>query len=303
MIPVLLSTLAFLALAPGCGKGKATRGGGDLEEPEDTRKSSGPAKTELASDGWGTVEGLVTYEGELPQVGSLKPEMEKHADKAQCLQGTENEIKEQTWIIGPNKGVANVVIFLKAPDDKFFKIDDQDKKRMAPVELRQPHCAFLPHVVALYPVYFDGGKKDYVKTGESLKVINDAQVSHNTKIAGDPAKNDPVNPTLPKGESKEYVFNPQPQPLTINCAFHTWMSGYAWVFDNPYHAVTKGQGENDKAEDFGKFAIPRVPAGVEVSVVAWRPGAGSAGYIWGPEGKKMTFEKGKTTPLNFPANK
>jgi hypothetical protein len=41
--------------------------------------------------------------------------------------------------------------------------------------------------------------------------------------------------------------------------------------------------------------MPRVPAGVEVTVVAWRPDAGEAGYIWGREGKKMTFKAGENT--------
>jgi hypothetical protein len=305
-ILVLIPALAFLVAAPGCGKGgkAAKRPGPEVEETEDGGKGSGPAKAELASDGWGAVEGLVTYQGEPPMVGSLKPEMEKHKDKDQCLQGKPDEIQEQTWVIGPNKGVANVVIFLKAPEGKYFKIDDQDKKRTEPVELRQPHCAFLPHVVALYPVYYDGAKKDYEKTGELLKVINDAQVTHNTKIAGDPAKNDPVNYTLEKGKAAEPLFlNPQAQPLQVNCNFHTWMNGYVWAFDNPYHAVSKGQGEKDKPEEFGKFAIPRVPAGVEVNVVVWHPGASGAGYPWGRDGKKMTFKKGETTKLDFPIAK
>jgi hypothetical protein len=292
--------LAFLFAAPGCSKKAVKPRGGDLEDEDGGKTAEVANKTELASMGWGSVEGQVTYDGEPPTPESLKPQMEKHNDAAKCLMGKPDEIIEQTWIIGANKGVANVLVFLKAPEGKYFKIDDQDKKRTGPVELRQPHCAFLPHVVAVYPVYFDG-KKDQ-ETGEYLKVINDAPFSHNTKIVGDPGKgNETINVTLLPGRDDPLKqLKPQPQPLEISCNFHTWMNAKAWVFDNPYHAVTKGQGEKDKPEDFGKFAIPRVPAGVEISVVAWRP---PNDYIWGRDGKKMTFKDGEKKTLDFQVKK
>jgi hypothetical protein len=299
LILSLIPALALLTATPGCSKPKkATRPPAELDEGDDGAKASEPTKTELASKGWGSIEGVVSYDGTLPEIGTLRMRMEEHQDKAQCLMGKDDEIKEQTWIIGPNKGVANVAIFLKAPEGKFFKTADEDKKRTKPVELRQPHCAFLPHVIAVYPVYFDG--KEYQKTGEALAVINDAKVAHNTSIIGDPIKNPAENPTLPPGDTKTLNPKPQAKPLDISCSFHKWMSAYCWVFDNPYYAVTKGQGEKDKAEDFGKFAIARVPAGVEVNVVAWHPGAG---YIWGRDGKKMTFEDGKKTKLDFSVKK
>jgi hypothetical protein len=300
---LLIPVLAVLLSAPGCGKAKKpARGGGELEQEDTSSKSNEPAKTEISSTGFGSLEGLVTYDGDPPQWPSLKPEMEKHNDKAQCLMGKPDEILDQTWIVGGmHNGVANVCIFLKAPGNQYFKIADQDKKVTTTVELRQPHCAFQPHVVDLYPEYYDG--KEYQKTGQTFKIINDAKVAHNTKMVGDPTRNEPINPTLPPGGSTApMVLNPQAKELNINCSFHTWMSAYAWVFDHPYHAVTRGEGEKDKAEDFGKFKIDRVPAGVEVTVIAWHPGAGNAGYVWGREGKKMTFKTGENN-LDFKIKK
>src|SRR5205823_1122617 len=133
MLLALIPALAFLLAGPGCSsKGKKPpRPAGDLEEVEgEGGKSAEPAKTEVAGKGWGTVEGFVSYEGEPPKVGTLVPEMEKHQDKAKCLAGKPDEKSEQTWIIGPNKGVANVCIFLKVPEGKYFKVADEDKKRM-----------------------------------------------------------------------------------------------------------------------------------------------------------------------------
>jgi len=300
LVLFLLPFLALLLSVPGCGKAKKPAGGsGDLEDFSDkgSKDSGETAKKELPSMGYASLRGLVTYEGEKPQVGTLRPEMEKHKDAAHCLMGKEDEIIEQTWIVGgPNKGVANVVIFLKAPKDSYFKIDK--KKVEEPVEIRQPHCAFMPHVVALFPEYYDG--KGFVPTGQVLKVVNDAKMSHNTKISGDPDKNSPINKTLLPGSHEPVVLKPQAKPLEIACNFHNWMSAKAWVFDNPYHAVTKGDAEKDKAEDFGKYEIPEVPAGIEVNVVAWHQGAG---FIWGENGKKMTFQQGEKKDLNFSIQK
>ena len=54
--------------------------------------------------------------------------------------------------------------------------------------LDQPCCAFEPHVLVVYPSYFDGKKIDL--TGQVLLVKNDAKFNHNTKIMGGrPLKN------------------------------------------------------------------------------------------------------------------
>src|SRR6266542_3450787 len=50
--------------------------------------------------------------------------MKDNKDKDKCHEGAkEDELIEQTWIVNKeNKGVENVIIFLKAPEGKFFKI-------------------------------------------------------------------------------------------------------------------------------------------------------------------------------------
>jgi hypothetical protein len=44
----------------------------------------------------------------------------------------------------------------------------------------------------------------------------------------------------------------------IDCAFHGWMGAY--VYDHPYVALTQAD---------GTFSMPRVPAGAEVTIMAW----------------------------------
>jgi hypothetical protein len=70
----------------------------------------------------------------------------------------------------------------------------------------------------------------------------------------EPAKLDiafkPGKPTEAGGE----------QTVTFACNIHTWMKGYAKVFDHPFAAVTK--------ED-GTYEIKNAPAGVDVELVYW----------------------------------
>jgi plastocyanin len=192
---------------------------------------------------------------------------------------------DQRWIVNKdNKGVANVLIFLKAPADKYFEPSAADKKRSDEVVLDQPHCAFIPHVLALYPAYFDG--KELQKSGQTFKVKNSAKISHNTKFTGDPRKNKATSETLPAGSSKAVDLHPQTGPVEVACDVHTWMKGKVWVFDHPYAAVTK--------ED-GTFEIKNVPNDAKLHIVAWHE---AADYFYpNKDGTEITVPKGKTEEL------
>ena len=107
------------------------------------------------------------------------------------------------------------------------------------------------------------------------------------------ARNPGFNKTvIAKGEL-DVTFVPQPLPISINCDLHTWMSAKLFVFDHPYYAKTK--------ED-GTFEIPYIPAGAEVTLMAWHEANGYAvKYTEGDKtvyGKKMTLKEGKNE-FNF----
>jgi hypothetical protein len=267
---MIVPALLVFTATPGCGKkdggGGGKKGGGEStstkkgETPE-AKKGGGAAagaKKPLEAELNATIKGQVTYDGDPPTAAFIEG-INAHKDKAECLKGMDFEKNEQTWIVNKsNKGVANVVISLEPPAGTYFKLRDADKKRTDEVKLDQPHCAFIPHVVALFPVYFNGEKM--VRTGQKFAVANGAKMPHNTKITGDPLKNAEKNPTLPPGKTDEFEINLQKNPLRVGCSFHTWMSGFIWTFDNPYHAVTDLD---------GKFTIENVPSGVELTVVSW----------------------------------
>jgi hypothetical protein len=288
-IVMLLFTASAASLVAllGCGGGETTKA------RTATTKKGAVDPTELESTGWGELTGQVVYDGTPPPVPPLQ--MAGNADEKKCHEGAEPfEKMDQTWMVdATSKGVANVVIYLKPPDDKFFKIRDEDKKRTDTVELRQPHCVFIPHVIVLYPSYYDKETKDWMPSGQQFRVKNDASFPHNTKFLE-------VNPTITAGKSypeegKKPAFNIKPSyddVIGFECNIHGWMRAKGRAFDHPYAATT------DKD---GKFTIPNVPTGVRLHVHGWH----EDGTVSFPDGKTGSVEMqlDKTNALELKVKK
>jgi hypothetical protein len=269
----------LLAAAPGCGKKNE-----DVEETKTTKKSdavvktSASARTELNAPLNGVIRGRVALEGDLPAMSVIE-KMVTHNDHAQCLAGEEFEKIDQKWIISKDRGVANVVIFVRPPQGKYFAIKEEDKNRADKVVIKQPHCAYVPHVTAAFPSYYDG--KGQKKTGQRFVVENNAQFNHNTSWKGDPLKTGNGNRNLKAGEELAIELQPESNPIALACDVHPWMNARVWAFDHPYFAVTKTD---------GTFEIHNVPTGVEVALVAWHEAPGY--FHGGKEGTKMKFAPG-----------
>jgi hypothetical protein len=264
----------------------------------------------LASAGWGTLEGRITYDGDaLPENAPLN--ITKDLNVCLCEEAKKRgDHLNQVWLGNKTNGgigVANVVIFLKPPAGKYFTIheaykDVSESKTLGKVVLDQPFCAYEPRVVVLYPSYTITGKKQgkdvnqQVSSNQVFEVRNSAKVPHNTKIKGNGLDNGTQDSgVMAPGSKARFELSPQDQPLYISCDIHPWQRAYAWAFDHPYAART------DKD---GKFKIEHVPAGAEVNVVIWHEGLQATHYFTGdgfagPQGKKMTFDKSKTTTLNL----
>jgi hypothetical protein len=270
--------LAVLLATAGCSKdkdGQAKDGASSDSKSKDSKdgksdsKGGAGAVVAVASTGTGTLKGKVTYDGDPPKLPDFKErdDFKGHADKDLCLMGP---TADPTWTVGADKGVANVVVWLRAPKNQYFKIPD-DGKKLPDVTIKQPHCAFEPHVVAVFPSYYDPESKRQKKTGQVFKVINDAPKNHNTAWKGqDSTLNPGKNETLKPNSAMEIDAKVDKKPgseelLNINCDLHKWMKGYARLFDHPYFAVTK--------ED-GTYEIANVPIGAEVEIVYWHEALG-----------------------------
>lgn len=284
---------AALILAVGCGKknkdgGNVDQGSGTKPVAQATGGGPGPggAKTPIEAKEWTTLKGKVVLDGDVPKDdGALKAQMEKHeADKKVCLEG---DTAAFTWRVNPeNKGVQNVVVWVKPPDGKYFKpgTPNEDVWKKKDAAFDQPQCAFEPHVQAAFIGYYDG--KDNKPSGQKVKVLNSAPMNHNTQWKGDPLRNSGDNPTIsPKGE---YDMTPKLKadarvPITLSCNIHQWMKGYLWALDTPYYAVT------DKD---GNFEIKDLPADSEVMVVKWHEAPGF--FDGGATGTKVALKPGTT---------
>jgi hypothetical protein len=245
-----LPLCAVLALT-GCG-------GGDKKTttPPDkkTKTGDGDGKKAAAAatikPGSGKLTGRVVYDGDAPKM-SFIAEMAKHNDaKTCCLKGSEDEKNEQTWIIGKDKGVANVVVWLAAPKGSKFEV----VKSGGAVVIDQPHCAYVPHVAV-------------VKPGQELLVKNSADCAHNTKWEGDPTLNPAGGQTL-QPHTKDPLkieLKSQDDPITLRCDFHKWMEAKVFVPAHQYMTVT---------DENGNFTLDNVPTDEGVRVVMWHEGAG-----------------------------
>lgn len=278
------------AKPPGPSTGPTTSSD---DKKASTPGGSGKGKEELASTGWGTLKGKVTLVGDKPKVEDLKPEMEKQKDKDRCLMG---DTRGQSWKVGDDKGVANVVVWLRAPQGKYFKVPDGQKDRNDTVKIDQPFCVFEPHVVVLNPSVYDAASKKQKPTGQKFVIANSATIQHNSNwTPSDATVFTGANKTLdPKSEQPVEVKSGRDnslggeQTLTVVCNVHPWMRAYGKIFDHPFAAVSSGD-EKD-AKEFGNYEIKQAPAGAEVELVYWHESMQKPVVL-----KKVTLKEGENT--------
>jgi len=195
----------------------------------------------------------------------LQADMRATADAKTCLDKAPQDQKiQQTWSIGPGKGLGNVFVMLRPEKDTYFALKDDHpgivEAKKGPKKLDQPHCAFVPHALYLVPEYLGEGEKK-VATGQFLQVLNTSPVNHNTKWSDDTPRNPGGNLSIGAltGIIDIKDLRPSNSAVRVSCSVHPWMKANVWVLDHPFVAITK--------ED-GSFEIPNVPIG-KVRIVAW----------------------------------
>ncbi|HMC66360.1 MAG TPA: hypothetical protein VKI65_15595, partial [Gemmataceae bacterium] len=230
---------------------------------------------------------------------SLLDQIEKQQDKDHCKKGDTNA---QAWKV-KNGGVANVVVWIKAPGNKFFKLPEELTNLQGKfAEVDQPFCAFEPHVLVLFPSYYDPTTKGRKATGQKLKVKNSAPMPHNTRVTGSSLINPGRSPTLPPKREEVFDIKLDTQYITLNCDYHKWMTGFAWTFDHPFAAVSKGDRKEDEMS-YGSYEIAKIPADAALEVWAWHEanpsftagGMSAAGAVNGVKIADMTFKDGENT--------
>jgi len=306
-----LPAFALSLMLAGCGGGNkesSSSGGGSGGDSE----TSKPKEVKVLEPAKGVLKGKIVLKGSAP-IEELNKHLEaemKKKDTEYCMKGMETEKTEQTYRVGKDNTLGNVFVWI-VPEDagSFFKVD---KTQLAGLEkevkISQPHCAFIPHAAFLFSQYKSDPKKPtkLEPTGQKLKIVNNAKISHNTNWGGG-AKNKGGNVLL--GEGKDQVVDnlkPEAKEVTIKCNIHPWMDAYLRVVDTPYYAVSLSDtldGKDKVAMDdpkFGTYEIKNLPEGVKVRVIAWHEKCGFLNKDGG-KGEVIEILPKKETTKDFEA--
>ncbi|MFM8583169.1 MAG: hypothetical protein ACKOFW_16955, partial [Planctomycetaceae bacterium] len=211
-----------------------------------------------------TLSGTVIYTDDFKPLAPLVKKGDGGVkDPAVCAA---EEIPDESLMVGANKGIANVFVFLaKAPAGYKAEIPKEE------VIFDQKGCRFLPHSLL-------------VQAGQTVKILSDDAIPHNTHTfpLRNPGFNQSISPNDRKGFELKYT-KAEKLPIEVKCDFHAWMKAYHLILDHPFMAVTNAE---------GKFDIKNLPAGKHEFIV-WHE---RKGY---PERKFEVDAKGPSTSVEL----
>ncbi len=279
---VALGLAGWMAVWTGCGGGSTPPppppaptggGGGQLGSGSSgggSGSTAGGGSTQQA-EGWGHLTGRIVLKGAPPKPTPI------NVTKDQEFCGKHNLVDESI-VVGPEGGLANVVIFVRTRNVKVHP--ELEALKDKPVILKNENCRFEPRVVS-------------VLVGQKLFVTNPDPVAHNTNISvpgggGGGNYSIPANVPEPQDAYKFEFKLQQSRPVPVACNIHPWMKGYVVIRKNPYVAVT--------GKD-GKFQIKNLPAG-ELELQLWHEKADRLEIDGWPRGrKKITIKPDETVDL------
>jgi plastocyanin len=183
-----------------------------------------------------TIKGSVRLAG----AGLEQKKLPITVDHSVC--GKEKE--GQDVVVSAGKGIRNVVVSLQnPPPDATWKVP------LAPVQMDQQQCVFVPRVVI-------------VPVGGTVEFLNSDRLLHNIRSRA--TVNRPFNRTQPKGRTIPMVFQ-KPELIRVDCDLHPWMRGWVVVAEHPFYAITNDQGE---------FLLDNVPPG-RYTIQLWQEALGT----------------------------
>lgn len=190
--------------------------------------------------GPGRVTGTVTLTGTPPVMKSQIVACDPRPG------ATRKEIKDNTVLVSPNGGLADVYVFVKsAADGRSLKGSGATE---TPLILDQLDCLFTPHALA-------------IQVGQRLRIRNSDPTFHN--VHWDPKLNATVNFGFTPGPNsgERVVALTAAEFFSVRCDVHPWMRSSIGVFDHPFFTVT--------APD-GTFTLTGLPPGT-YTLTTWHP--------------------------------
>jgi plastocyanin len=210
---------------------------GAPQTPESGQKPAGSTPAGPS----GTIRGVVRLMGKVPAPATEPIK----ADQATCG----NSVSLPRITLGKHNGVKDAFVFL----DGISAVEDAQTPPPASVLMDQKNCQYVPHAMT-------------VPVGTELEITNSDSILHNVngKIIATEGLLPKFNIAQPiKGQKNKTPALDKAGIVTLSCeAGHPWMNAFVLVVDNPYVAVTKGDGE---------FVISNVPVGT-YRIKMWHEG-------------------------------
>jgi len=262
MFKLLSLVAACLLASTGCNQ----QNGGPTAQPiaagaEPVKAvQTTPVRADAPAEGdgkWVTIKGRIAWD---TAKGAAPKQVPVKATKDEEVCAKDKDFNTEDWVVNPKTGgIKNVVVWLtpEPAGDKAAALDKAQKDNKTfvfpsfaaadihpslakpakqEVEIDQPCCRFIPHVVA-------------ARAGQDIVIKNSASVPHNAKWVS--RENGEINPLLPAGGQHAVKdLKAERYPIEIGCSIHPWMKAWVRVFDHPYFAVT---------DDDGNFEIKNAP--------------------------------------------
>ena len=158
------------------------------------------------------ITGTITLNG-TPPPEVQNTDITSDAFKDTCGKMHPEPVFTTFYVVGPNKGLKDVVVYLAG-------ITGKSTGATAPaVILDQKGCEYTPYIFA-------------VQTGQKIIVRNSDPCTHNVHDAPTKPGNDEQNMLQPAGDpDKTLVFQNPEDFITFKCDVHPWMRSYVTVVD------------------------------------------------------------------------
>ncbi len=208
----------------------------------------------------GRITGTIRLEGQAPRQKPI--DMSKDPSCAQTHTGTPATV--ESVVVGPNGGLANVVVYISQG------LTGNEPIASQPVKMEQKGCQYFPHVLAL-------------NVGQRLTLVNDDKTAHNIHPEPKPGGgNIPWNKSQMEGSpALDVTWSNAEVAIPVKCNIHPWMRAYIAVVKGPYGV----------SNDSGSFTLDSVAPG-NYSLTAWHE-------AYGTQTQTVTVAAGKPVAVDF----
>jgi len=215
----------------------------------------------VTAAGEGKISGTVKLDGAAPHMKGIDMSKDPYCSKAHAS----DPGKLETYVVGSNGGLANVVLYLS---EGLSGSALTEVAKTVPI-FDQKNCMYTPHVLAM-------------DVNQTFKVTTSDQTAHNIHPNPNPMTgNIPWNQSQPPGAPPVEKSWKAAEFIDVKCNIHPWMHGYFAVVKGPY-ATSDGN---------GAYTINNVPPG-SYTVTAWQEAAGT-------QTQKVTVAAGAAATADF----